>query len=328
MGATALAVAGRGLAEAAERVADHLERDDVAGARRAVPALVGRDPSELGVPEIARAVVESVAENTVDAVVAPALWARGRRGTGRPRLPGGEHARRHGRPPFAPLRALRVGQRPPRRRGRLGAGPPDRRAGRGRPARAGGPGRAGRAPRRAGPPVAQRRRGRGRLRRRPRACASAGPTATATASRCGPPSATGRPPGADDIAPGRAARRATSPWPWSLTPGPAVALVRRRRPAARRAADADGHRAAAGRSGRCPRARRPRRRRRSRLAAALGRRPPEMLDLSASLNPVAPDLAAVAGPPPRRPLGRYPDAGPATDALAGGRWASTPTSCC
>ena len=43
-------------------------------ARRMLPALVGRDPEDLGPDEIARAVVESVAENTVDAVVAPAFW--------------------------------------------------------------------------------------------------------------------------------------------------------------------------------------------------------------------------------------------------------------
>src|SRR5204863_6463621 len=36
---------------------------------------VGRDPSELDESGVARAVVESVAENTVDAVVAPACWA-------------------------------------------------------------------------------------------------------------------------------------------------------------------------------------------------------------------------------------------------------------
>ena len=42
---------------------------------RCLPALVGRDPTGLDEKEIARAVVESVAENTVDAVVAPALWA-------------------------------------------------------------------------------------------------------------------------------------------------------------------------------------------------------------------------------------------------------------
>lgn len=73
--ATAVAVAGRGLATAAGEVGRSLEHGDLEGARRALPALVGRDPAALGPDEIARAVVESVAENTVDAVVAPALWA-------------------------------------------------------------------------------------------------------------------------------------------------------------------------------------------------------------------------------------------------------------
>jgi len=41
----------------------------------ALPALVGRDPAGMDENEMARAVVESVAENTVDAVVAPAFWA-------------------------------------------------------------------------------------------------------------------------------------------------------------------------------------------------------------------------------------------------------------
>ena len=36
---------------------------------------MGRDPSSLDAEAIARAVVESVAENTTDAVVAPALWS-------------------------------------------------------------------------------------------------------------------------------------------------------------------------------------------------------------------------------------------------------------
>ena len=39
-----------------------------------VSSLVGRDPSALDEAGIARAVVESVAENTGDAVVAPLLW--------------------------------------------------------------------------------------------------------------------------------------------------------------------------------------------------------------------------------------------------------------
>jgi adenosylcobinamide-phosphate synthase len=73
--ATCVTVAGRGLGEAAVHVAAPLDAGDLSGARAALLALVGRDPSELDEGEIVRAVVESVAENTVDAVVAPALWA-------------------------------------------------------------------------------------------------------------------------------------------------------------------------------------------------------------------------------------------------------------
>jgi adenosylcobinamide-phosphate synthase len=72
--ATYVAVAGRSLAEAATVVGDALADDDLDRARALLPALVGRDPHGLGPDEVARAVVESVAENTVDAVVAPALW--------------------------------------------------------------------------------------------------------------------------------------------------------------------------------------------------------------------------------------------------------------
>jgi adenosylcobinamide-phosphate synthase len=73
--ATYVAVAQRQLATAAEEVAGGLAADDLEAARALLPALVGRDPSGLDEKEIARAVVESVAENTVDAVVAPVLWA-------------------------------------------------------------------------------------------------------------------------------------------------------------------------------------------------------------------------------------------------------------
>ncbi len=51
------------------------------------------------------------------------------------------------------------------------------------------------------------------------------------------------------------------------------------------------------------------------LAAALGVGPGEVLDLSASLNPVAPDVAAVVSGH-LDSLGRYPDASGATTALA------------
>ncbi|MYS21174.1 adenosylcobinamide-phosphate synthase, partial [Streptomyces sp. DvalAA-14] len=45
-----------------------------AGARRRLPHLCGRDPQALDADGIARAVVESVAENTSDAVVGALVW--------------------------------------------------------------------------------------------------------------------------------------------------------------------------------------------------------------------------------------------------------------
>lgn len=80
--ATYLAVAGRGLGQAAAAVAGALDADDLQGARVLLPALVGRDPTGLDVKEVVRATVESVAENTVDAVVAPVLWAAAVGGAG------------------------------------------------------------------------------------------------------------------------------------------------------------------------------------------------------------------------------------------------------
>jgi adenosylcobinamide-phosphate synthase len=73
--AAEIAIAGRMLADAAAAIGAALERGDLDGARALLPTLVGRDPSELDVSGVARAVIESVAENTVDAVVAPACWA-------------------------------------------------------------------------------------------------------------------------------------------------------------------------------------------------------------------------------------------------------------
>jgi adenosylcobinamide-phosphate synthase len=73
--ATYLAVGGRALADAARAVGDALEDGDLERARTLLPGLVGRDPEGLDEAELSRAVVESIAENTVDAVIAPALWA-------------------------------------------------------------------------------------------------------------------------------------------------------------------------------------------------------------------------------------------------------------
>ncbi|MCO7221923.1 CobD/CbiB family cobalamin biosynthesis protein, partial [Klenkia sp. PcliD-1-E] len=48
--------------------------DDLPAARAHLPTLAGRDPSSLGEAELVRATVESVAENTSDAAVAPLVW--------------------------------------------------------------------------------------------------------------------------------------------------------------------------------------------------------------------------------------------------------------
>ncbi len=76
--AAALAVwavtGARSLHHEAERARLSLHCHDLASARDVLPSLCGRDPSELDAAEITRAVIESVAENTSDAVVAPLLW--------------------------------------------------------------------------------------------------------------------------------------------------------------------------------------------------------------------------------------------------------------
>jgi adenosylcobinamide-phosphate synthase len=69
-----VAAAGRMLRTTASAIGADLARGDLAAARRALPGLVGRDPADLDESGVAAAVVESVAENTVDAVVAPACW--------------------------------------------------------------------------------------------------------------------------------------------------------------------------------------------------------------------------------------------------------------
>jgi adenosylcobinamide-phosphate synthase len=73
--AVTVAVAGRSLRNHARGVHDALDAGDLDRARTLLPALVGRDPSALDASGVAAAVIESVAENSVDAVVAPALWA-------------------------------------------------------------------------------------------------------------------------------------------------------------------------------------------------------------------------------------------------------------
>jgi adenosylcobinamide-phosphate synthase len=67
-------IGARSLRREAAAIGDLLEDDDLPGARQRLPRLVGRDPRGLSESAVARAVIESVAENTSDAVVAPLFW--------------------------------------------------------------------------------------------------------------------------------------------------------------------------------------------------------------------------------------------------------------
>ena len=73
--ATTVAVAGRMLAEEARAVLRPVAAGDLDPARARLAGLVGRDVTRLDGAGIVRAVVETVAENTVDAVTAPLWWA-------------------------------------------------------------------------------------------------------------------------------------------------------------------------------------------------------------------------------------------------------------
>jgi adenosylcobinamide-phosphate synthase len=65
---------GTSLTRTVSAMADALAADDVAEARRLLPSLCGRDPAALDADGLARATLESLAENTSDAQVAPLIW--------------------------------------------------------------------------------------------------------------------------------------------------------------------------------------------------------------------------------------------------------------
>src|SRR5690242_9371641 len=67
LGSTSLRREGTAMARA-------LDGGDLSAARDRLPHLCGRDPSALDAPELARATVESVAENTSDAGVGALFW--------------------------------------------------------------------------------------------------------------------------------------------------------------------------------------------------------------------------------------------------------------
>src|SRR5215472_5308256 len=69
-----MVLGGASLAAQASAMSRALAAGDLDAARARLPALCGRDPAGLAAAELARATVESVAENTCDAAVAPLLW--------------------------------------------------------------------------------------------------------------------------------------------------------------------------------------------------------------------------------------------------------------
>jgi adenosylcobinamide-phosphate synthase len=67
-------VAGRNLYDHVAAVAAPLAGGDLAGARARVAMIAGRDPAALNEAGVARAALESLAENASDGVVAPVFW--------------------------------------------------------------------------------------------------------------------------------------------------------------------------------------------------------------------------------------------------------------
>ena len=73
-GVTWCTLGGCSLGRVARTLAEAVRSGDLERARELLPSLAGRDPSRLPAGELCRAAVESVAENTADAVVGPLLW--------------------------------------------------------------------------------------------------------------------------------------------------------------------------------------------------------------------------------------------------------------
>lgn len=72
--ATWTVLGGRSLSREATAMYDLLTGQDLPGARLRIRHLVGRDSTGLSCDQLARACVESVAENGADAVVSPLFW--------------------------------------------------------------------------------------------------------------------------------------------------------------------------------------------------------------------------------------------------------------
>ncbi|OZD04451.1 cobalamin biosynthesis protein [Rhodococcus sp. 06-235-1A] len=72
--ATWAALGGTSLSRVGGQMADRLDSDDLMAARTLLPSLCGRDPESLDSDGLARAALESIAENTSDAAVGVLVW--------------------------------------------------------------------------------------------------------------------------------------------------------------------------------------------------------------------------------------------------------------
>lgn len=68
-------VATRGLLDSAREVAASLDKGDLKDAKAKVAGIVGRDTKTMKRRDVVRATIESVAENAVDGVIAPLIYA-------------------------------------------------------------------------------------------------------------------------------------------------------------------------------------------------------------------------------------------------------------
>jgi adenosylcobinamide-phosphate synthase len=71
---TFVGLGGTSLARTGAEMSARVAREDLDGARDLLPSLCGRDPASLDFGGLTRAALESVAENTSDAAVAPLFW--------------------------------------------------------------------------------------------------------------------------------------------------------------------------------------------------------------------------------------------------------------
>jgi len=72
--AVATLLASGSLDQHVRAVAAALDAEGIAGGRRSIARIVGRDPDNLDEAAVCRAAIESLAENASDGVTAPALW--------------------------------------------------------------------------------------------------------------------------------------------------------------------------------------------------------------------------------------------------------------